>query len=60
MDPSADIARRTFLLELDNAGFEITAWEAEFLADQLDQPRPLTDAQRAAIDDLITKYASLE
>ena len=59
MDSPADIARHTFLLALDNAGFEITDWEAEFLADQLDQPRPLTPAQQRAIDDLITKYASL-
>ena len=58
MNSPADIARRTFLLELDNAGFEITDWEAEFLADQLDQPRPLTPAQRQAIDDLMIKYGA--
>jgi hypothetical protein len=45
-----------FLERLDRADFEVTDWEAQFLADLIAHPRPLTPAQRAKCDQLRTEY----
>lgn len=62
IDPSigqralADMDRRAFLQRLYDAPFSVTDWEAQFIADHLDQPRPFTDAQRQAIDQMRERY----
>jgi len=54
---SGDVERMFFLAKLDGADFEVTDWEAQFIADLISNPRPLTPAQRATIDGLRAKYA---
>lgn len=52
-----DRERRRFLERLDNAvAVDVTDWEAQFLNDLLTSPRPFTQPQRTAIDELRTKY----
>jgi hypothetical protein len=52
-----DRERRRFLERLDNAvAINVTDWEAQFLHSHLTSPRPFTDPQRNAIDELRTKY----
>jgi hypothetical protein len=45
-----------FLNRLDAADFEVSDWEASFIADLIQSPRPLTPAQRAKVDQLRTQY----
>lgn len=45
-----------FLIRLDRADFEVTDWEAQFIADLIGSPRPLTPAQRAKCDRLRSEY----
>jgi hypothetical protein len=45
-----------FLNRLDAADFEITDWEAQFVADLIKEPRPLTRDQRDKVDQLRTQY----
>ena len=52
-----DRKRREFLFQLDDApGIEVSDWEAQFIGDHLDHPRPFTEPQRRAIDDMQKKY----
>ena len=53
---AADRERFAFLNHLDAAWFDVTDWEASFIENLITAPRPLTPAQRRAIDDLRTKY----
>jgi len=45
-----------FLNRLDAADFDVTDWEASFIADLAANPRPLTPAQRAKVDQLRAQY----
>ena len=53
-----DLRRREFLAALDEAEFDVTDWEAQFLEDHLANPRPVTEAQRACIDRMREIYGS--
>lgn len=45
------------IVQLDEGPFDITKWEADFLASLLDSPgRRLTERQQAVLDDMATKY----
>ena len=59
-DPAISASDRSlldFLFALDSsAHVDVTDWEAQFLADLIDSPRPLTPAQRTTIAHLRTKY----
>ena len=56
---AADQARLDFLAELDGSHYiVVTDWEAQFLGDLIQNPRPLTDAVRDTIDALQSKYRS--
>ena len=45
-----------FLNRLDNADFDLTDLETDFVGDLIDHPRPLTQAQRTKCDQLRTNY----
>ena len=45
-----------FLEALDAAPFEVTEWEAQFLASLIRAPRPLSPAQRTKIDQMRQAY----
>lgn len=52
-----DAARLAFLRDLDaSLHLDVTDWEAGFIANLITNPRPLTEQQRAAIDQLRTTY----
>lgn len=62
MNPTAtpDTTRVAFLLALDKANFEVSAWEAEFLESFLKRPDCRTarfsERQRAAVDRMMVNY----
>jgi hypothetical protein len=52
-----DRERVQFLRKLDDSTtIEVTDWEAQFISDFLERPRPFTAAQRTAVDVMIGKY----
>ena len=53
---SEDLDRIAFLVRLANAPVEITDWERNLMRSFLGDPRPLTQAQRAAVDQMRSDY----
>jgi len=51
-----DQERLAFLRRLDAAPFEVTDWEAQFIGNFLESPRPLTSGQRTAVDGMRESY----
>jgi len=51
-----DAERLAFLRRLDDATFEVTDWEAQFIGNFLESPRPLTPGQRLAVDGMREHY----
>lgn len=54
-DDSLDALRHDFLVDLDDAAFDLTDWEAQFLDSNLHNTR-FSPAQRTAIDRMRDKY----
>lgn len=51
-----DRERVEFLRRLDGAPFEVSDWEANFIESFLRSVRPMTGAQRAAVDAMRDQY----
>ncbi len=51
-----DLERLAFLTRLDGAEFDVTDWEAGFIESFLSNPRPMTTAQRGAVDGMREQY----
>ena len=51
-----DAGRMQFLRRLDEAPFEVTEWEAQFIESFLKAPRNFTPRQREAVDKMREHY----